>query len=234
MRFLVATLFLLAQTTLHAGVLEGKVVIDGKIPKIKIKKAFNPYASEYSDGSDSHNYSEDTPVVKEAPQHLLLYLEGVPGIYKAGTKKPVLGQKNRQFTEDIVPVIAGGELEVTNEDTVYNHIRSSTKPWIFNLNKKAPGESVSVPFAVHKDEDNRVVPIYCDIHSSMRTHVVVLDNPFYVLMSETGGKFKIKNVPPGTYTLNAFHPTLKFEPFKVTISDSKTSKPITVTMVGEK
>jgi hypothetical protein len=232
MRFALLALALCAAPAIHAGTLEGKVVIDGSIPRLKVKKAFNPYASSYD--SDSGYDSAPTPVpVPEGPHHLLVYLEGVPGSYRPSDKKPVLGQKNRRFTEDIVPVIAGGELEITNQDTVYHHIRSSTKPWVFNLNKKAPGETESVTFDRKKDEANRVVPIYCDIHSSMRAHVVVLDNPFYALVNENGGHFSIKNIPPGTYTLNAFHPTLKFEPFKVTVAKEKKGKPVTVTMVGE-
>jgi plastocyanin len=235
MRLFLACLLLNLPGFLCAGTLEGKVVISGKIPKLKTSHAFNPYGNAYGDdyGSPSSEGSE-TKAMTEMPHHLLVYLEGVPGHYKPPAKMPTLGQKNKQFTEDIIPVMSGGELEITNEDTVYHHIRSSTKPWTFNLNKKGPGESESVAFEPKKDEKTGVVPVYCDIHSHMRAHVVVVDNPFYQLLDETGGKFSIKNVPPGTYTLNAFHPTLKFEPFKVTIGKGKNAKPVIVTMVGEK
>ncbi len=205
------------------GTVEGKVVIDGKIPKLKTssKKGYSPYASLYKDSGKSG---------PELPRHLLVYLEGVAGDYKPDEKNPVLGQKDKQFTSDIVPVIKGGKVEVTNSDTVQHHIRSSTKPWAFNLKKRAPGETATVAFENKAGASTGAVPIYCDIHSKMRAHVVVLDNPFYALLEEKGGKFSIKGVPQGTYTLNAFHPTLKFEPFQVTVGKG----PVTVTMVGEK
>jgi plastocyanin len=222
-RFILAVLFA-AASPLRAGVLEGKVLVSGSIPKLKIHKAYNPYG--YASG--------DKPAapVAERPKHLLVYLENVSGNFKPAEKAPVLGQKDKQFTEDIIPVISGGKVEITNQDTVFHHIRSSTKPWAFNLSKKGPGESVSVAFAPTKAEKGGVVPIYCDIHSGMRAHVVVLENPYYCILPEAGGKFTIKNVPPGTYTLNAFHPTLKFEPIKVSVG--KASKPLTLTMIGEK
>ena len=208
----------------HPASLEGKVVVEGKIPKLKIHKAFNPYAA---------SYKQDDKPAPEAPKHLIVYLEGVPGNFKPMGEKPVLGQKGRQFTQDIVPVIVGGKVEITNQDTVFHHIRSSTKPWAFNLSKKGPGESVSVGFEPKNKEKTGVVPIYCDIHSSMRAHVLVLDNPYYAVLPEAGGKFTIKNVPPGTYTLNAFHPTLKYEPRKVTVGKTQ-SKPVAITLLGEK
>lgn len=226
MRLFYTAFLLLLTPILGAGTLEGQVKIDGKIPKLKFKKAYSPYASIYKDNEGA--------AAAERPKHLIVYLEGVPGNFKPSEKKPVLGQKNKQFTEDIIPVISGGKVEITNQDTVYHHIRSSTKPWNFNLNKKGPGESVNVAFEPKNNDKSGVVPIYCDIHSKMRAHVVVLENPFYALLDETGGKFTIKNVPPGTYTLNAFHPTLKFEPFKVTVGKEKSAKPVMVTMTGEK
>jgi plastocyanin len=235
MRRVLAFLVLCSPAFAGAGTLEGRVVISGTIPKLKTAHVFNPYGDGYGDDyGSSGGQASQAMAMPDMPRHLLVYLEGVPGHYKPAAKLPELGQKNKQFTQDIIPVMSGGQLEITNEDTVYHHIRSSTKPWSFNLNKKGPGESETVSFDPKKDEKTGVVPIYCDIHSHMRAHVVVVDNPFYQLLDEKGGKFSIKNVPPGTYTLNAFHPTLKFEPFKVTIGKGKNSKPVIVTMVGEK
>jgi plastocyanin len=213
---------------LAAGTLEGTVRIEGKIPRLKPKaKAYNPYGNIYKEEPASDK--------AEPSRHLLVYLEGVPGDYEATGSEPVLGQKDKQFTQDIVPVISGGKVKVTNEDTVFHHIRSSTKPWAFNLSKKAPKESVEVGFPEKGGQRTGVVPVYCDIHSRMRAHVVVLDNPFYALVDEQGGKFSIKGVPAGSYTLNAFHPTLKFDPIKVNVPKGKEkSKPVRVVMQGEK
>ena len=77
-----------------------------------------------------------------------------------------------------------------------------------------------------------VVPVYCDIHSSMRAHVVVLQNPYFQLLPETGGKFSLKGVPPGTYTITAWHPTLKPQPVKVTVKSGENA-PIELVMLGK-
>ena len=206
------------------GNLEGRVVIVGKIPKLKPRVAtYNPYGNAYKSSA---------PAGPAPVRHLLVYLEGVPGNYAPSPKNPQLRQKNKDFMDDIVPLIKGGSVDIDNNDTVYHHIRSSTKPWAFNLKKKAPDESVTVPFEDNKEKGAEVVPIYCDIHSNMRAHIVLLDNPFYALLTEAGGKFSIKGVPAGTYTLTAFHPTLKAEPIKVTIGKG-VHKPVILHLIGE-
>jgi hypothetical protein len=101
------------------------------------------------------------------------------------------------------------------------------------MKKKGPGESATQSFEASGGKGAGVVPVYCDIHSKMRAHIIVLDNPFYALLEEKGGAFSIKNVPPGTYTLTAFHPTLKVEPIKITVGKTKV-KPVTLRMIGEK
>jgi plastocyanin len=204
-----------------SATLSGTVRVQGRIEKVKLTKKFNPYGGVYKD---------DKPAA-ELTQDLVVYLEGLPPT-KAPAAAAKLSQKDRNFTSSIVPVLPGGEVEIRNEDTIRHHIRSSTKPWAFNLKPKAPGESVTRGFDAPGDKGLGVVPVYCDIHSNMRAHVLVMPSAKWQVLPETGGAFKLTGIPAGTYTLTAWHPTLKAKPVKVTLK-SGSSKKVELIMLGK-
>jgi len=216
---------LFSYSTLDAGTINGSVRIEGRIEKVKLKKTkkFDPYGELYQGKSGADP--------AELQQQLIVYVEGL----KAGNAKEFkarLGQKDKNFSASIVPVLGGGSVDITNEDVVRHHIRSNTKPWNFNMKPRPPGDTVNKRFEA-SDEAVGVVPVYCDIHSSMRAHVVVLQNPYFQLLPETGGKFSLKDVPNGTYTLTAWHPTLKPQAVKVTVKNGESGS-VSLVMQGKK
>ena len=221
---LIVLSFCFTSTSLQAATLSGSVTIKGRIEKVKLSKTkkFDPYGDLYQSKSGAEP--------AELQQQLIVYIEGL----KAGSPtdfKAHLGQKNKNFSASIVPVLGGGSLEISNEDTVRHHIRSNAKPWDFNLKPRPPGDKVTRKFEAIKDPIG-IAPVYCDIHSSMRAHVVVLQNPYFQLLPESGGKFLLKGLPAGTYTLTAWHPTLKAQPVKVTVKSGE-NKPIELIMLGK-
>lgn len=213
----------LAAGSLPAATVSGSVTVKGRIEKVKLKKIkkFDPYG-------DLYQSSGKEPA--ELQQQLIVYVEGL----KAGSPKDFkahLGQKDKNFSASIVPVLGGGSVDISNEDTVRHHIRSNAKPWDFNLKPRPPGDTVTKKFEA-SNEPIGIAPVYCDIHSSMRAHVVVLQNPYFQLLPETGGKFSLKGVPPGTYTITAWHPTLKPQPVKVTVKAGENA-PVDIVMLGK-
>jgi hypothetical protein len=48
------------------------------------------------------------------------------------------------------------------------------------------------------------IRLFCDVHPWMVAWIMVLDNPFYAVTAPDG-KFKIKDLPPGKYTIEAWH-----------------------------
>jgi hypothetical protein len=64
------------------------------------------------------------------------------------------------------------------------------------------------------------VPLLCNVHPEMLGYVIVLQNPFCAL-TDTGGKFQIKNVPPGTYQLKVWNEKLEEASQQVVVTAGK-------------
>ncbi len=62
----------------------------------------------------------------------------------------------------------------------------------------------------------------CDVHPWMFAWVTVVDNPYFA-QTDKDGKFTIKNVPPGKYTVTALHYKL---------AKTGVDKPVEVTASG--
>ena len=52
-----------------------------------------------------------------------------------------------------------------------------------------------------------MVPFKCDVHGWMNAYVGVLDHPYFAITGKDG-KFELKTLPPGTYTIEAWHEKL--------------------------
>jgi hypothetical protein len=72
-----------------------------------------------------------------------------------------------------------------------------------------------------------MVPFKCDVHRWMNAWVGVVEHPFYAVSGE-GGAFELKGLPPGTYTIEAWHEKLGTQTQSVTIG-AKESKSIAFT-----
>lgn len=74
----------------------------------------------------------------------------------------------------------------------------------FNIAETFQGQVNDTTFANNITAPEVLVQIKCDVHKWMYCYVGVEDNPFFAV-TDKDGHFKISNVPPGTYTLTAYH-----------------------------
>ena len=72
-----------------------------------------------------------------------------------------------------------------------------------------------------------MVPFKCDVHGWMNAYVGVLDHPYFAVTGEDG-TFELKGLPPGTYTIEAWHEKLGTQTQSVTIG-AKETKDVTFT-----
>jgi hypothetical protein len=66
-----------------------------------------------------------------------------------------------------------------------------------------------------------MIPLECNVHGWMNAFIGVLPHPFF---SVTGadGSFKISGLPPGTYTIEAWHEKYGVQTATVTVAGSET------------
>jgi plastocyanin len=207
----------------RTGTIRGPVVVVGHA--VKSAGGFNPYAELYggSGGRPSH---------EDRPGHLVVFLEEVPGKWHPPVKHAVLDQVDRQFTIDLLPVLAGTVVDFTNHDRVYHNVFTYSELQPFDLGRRARNETRSVEFQKLPASGIGVIKIGCEIHANMHSVILVMRNPFWAMVDANGGTFEITGVPPGEYTLTGWHDTLQPVPVKVVV-EAGGMAPADITMKGE-
>ena len=159
------------------------------------------------------NFVEETTVFREfgplAGRTMRVGIEFAPKMGEATMSRKTLDadaryylrmdQRNETFLPHVLAVDQGTIVDFPNNDTTYHNVFSISKTRKFDLGRYARGKSKSVTF-----DRPGVVRIFCDIHSHMSAFVLVFSHPYYA-KAEADGRYRIDNVPPGTYTVLAWH-----------------------------
>jgi plastocyanin len=117
-------------------------------------------------------------------------------------KPPTMSQKDRLFVPAVLAIPVGATVEFPNEDPFFHNVFSYSKVRSFDLGRYPKGESHGVRF-----DEPGIIPIFCEIHYSMRAYIHVLETPYFAV-SDVHGKFAIENVAPGDYEIHAWQENL--------------------------
>ncbi len=130
------------------------------------------------------------------PDHAVVYLEKVTGTFHAG--HGVMDQKNKVFIPYVLPVVQGSTVDFHNSDSLQHNV-FGVGANEFNLGSYGPGASKGFTFNGLGEVD-----ILCNIHTEMAGYILVLQNSYFS-QPDSGGKFRIANVPPGDYVLKVWY-----------------------------
>lgn len=158
----------------------------------------------------------DSPWVKR--YQALVYIDQMKGNFPPPKQPAVMSQKNMVFNPHILPVLKGTTVDFTNDDTVVHNVFTPPGSAMeFNLGLYGPGVKKTVVF-----DKLGEVPLLCVVHPDMLGYVIVLQNPYFAL-TDSNGKFEIKNVPPGTYQLKVWDEKVEGAPQQVVVTAGKTT-----------
>ena len=136
---------------------------------------------------------------------VIVSVQGVGGKSTGSSAPPMtLDQKGCEYIPSILAVQTDQKIVVKNSDPVLHNVHDIPAAASGNAEKNEAQlpNGADLTFSFSKPED--FLKFKCDVHQWMFSWVSVFDHPFYAITAKDGA-FKIANVPPGKYTLEADH-----------------------------
>jgi plastocyanin len=180
------------------GSITGKVTYTGTPMKMKpIDMSKEPSCAK------QHATPITTQNVATGPGNTLQWVVVYISAGDEGTTTPSQGvrydQKGCEYLPHILPMEAGQQLQIYNDDQTSHNIHPLAKvnqEW----NKSQPPGSPPIDTKWDKPE---FIPVKCNIHPWMHGYFVVLKTSHYSVTGQDG-TFDIKGLPPGKYTVTAW------------------------------
>lgn len=185
----------------RAGSISGVVTLEPPPPPRRT-------ANRYADGG-----ARPVQLVQQLPP--VVYLRGpVPGATpQASALRQEMAQNDTAFVPSVIVVPVGGTVSFPNGDPFFHNVHSYSDAKRFDLGRYPEGETKDVVF-----DEPGVIDVYCEVHDIMRGAIIVTENPFHAIVGEDG-TFSIAGVPPGEYTLVAWHADHRNQEQSVTVRE---------------
>lgn len=191
----------------NEGTIAGVVAFEGTPPAAKkIATDADPACGQ----KNPNLTTEDNIVTDGKLANVLVYIKD--GTLADGTKigdwgfktpaeAMTLNQDGCHYKPHVSAVMVNQKLSITNSDPTQHNIHFTPKnnpDW----NQSQPNGAAPLSHSFARSEI--LVPVKCNQHPWMKAYVAVLKHPF-AAVSADDGSYTIKGVPPGTYTVVAWH-----------------------------
>jgi plastocyanin len=204
-----------------AGVVSGKVEFTGKkLPKKIVSMNEEPQCAKL----------HQTPVADEVIavnsdgtlSNVFIYIkQGLEDKkFEPRADSITIDQKGCWFIPRVLGIQVGQTLSVTNSDPLTHNIHpmaQANRDW---NQSQAPG---SEPFIRKFTQPEVMIRVKCNIHSWMHAWIGVVAHPYFAVTG-ADGSFELRNVPPGTYTIEAWQEELGKQEQQVTLAPSGKSE----------
>ena len=125
-----------------------------------------------------------------------------------------MNQRNETFVPHVLAIVAGTTVDFPNSDPTYHNVFSLSRTRTFDLGRYAAGRSKAVRF-----DKPGIVRVFCDIHSHMSAYILVFSHRYFAV-TDDDGRYRIDNVPAGTYTVMAWNEAMTLQSKRVTVPDA--------------
>jgi plastocyanin len=194
----------------------GTVKLDGTAPKpSKIDMSQDPACK-------GANEAENIVVSGGDLENVFVYVKDGLGdrTFDVPKDPAVLDQQGCKYHPHVLGVMAGQTVEIKNDDQTTHNIHPTPKDnreW----NESQPPSSAPIEKSFAREEI--MLPVKCNQHPWMKMYINVVKSPFYAV-TDKSGKYEIKGLPPGTYTLAFVQEKLGEQDQQVTLApkDTKT------------
>jgi len=204
--------------TANAGAVTGKVTFAGTPPApTPIKLSSDPYCQKANPG-----LATETEVVGKdgAVENVFVYVkDGLGNMTFPAPSEPVtLDQKGCHYSPHVLGIQVGQPLQIVNSDDTLHNVHGLAKAnKEFNQGQPIQGMKMTHTFSTKEV----MIPFKCDVHGWMNAWIGVLDHPFYAVTT-ADGTFSLKGLPPGTYTIEAWHEKLGTQTQTITVGAKET------------
>ena len=183
------------------GSISGVVKLDGTPPKFRpINMSADPYCVK---ANSKHVYPDEVVTGRGGTlANVVVYVKSGAEDYSFPTPtEPVtFDQKGCMYTPHVLAFMVGQQLQVINSDNTTHNIHptpADNREW----NKSQPPKAPAITETFARPEV--AIPVKCNVHPWMKGYFAVMANPYYAVTAKDG-KFELKNLPPGTYTIEAW------------------------------
>ena len=197
-----------------ASSLIGRVRFEGQRPEpARVSMSADPVCAKQHAGAV---VNEDFVLGKDGTlgNAIVFISDGLAGrTFAPPTEPVVVEQKGCMYKPHVLAMRANQKLKVVNNDSTMHNIHpmpANNLEW----NKAEPaGATLEESFV----REEIAIPVKCNVHPWMRSYIAVFKHPYFAV-TDKDGSFDLRDLPPGEYTIKAWHEKLGTLAQKVTVS----------------
>jgi plastocyanin len=146
----------------------------------------------------------------------VVYLDPAPRAAFDARDEPraKIDQRDETFVPHVLAIVAGTWVDFPNNDRTYHNVFSLSSTRSFDLGRYAAGKSKAVRF-----DRPGIVRVFCDIHSHMSAFILVFAHRYFAVTDDEG-RYRLDDVPPGTYTVVVWNESTPLESRRVVVPES--------------